>query len=73
MGEGRDHKARMEIQIDHKIVDMTWPTIACKCGWETRLLLPESWGRKRGADQLLDRHAEHVVKATGGGNPVTEI
>lgn len=46
----------------HKIKAITWPVIECLCGWATRLLRPDTWGRIRGYDWLLDAHAAHVER-----------
>ena len=46
----------------HSIRRIAWPEIRCYCGWWTRLLKPEEWGRMKGNDWLLDEHAVHVIR-----------
>lgn len=46
----------------HEAVALAWPSVYCKCGWWTSLLRPDTWGRKRGVDWLLDEYNAHLKK-----------
>ena len=52
----------------HRLVSMEWPGAQCACGWHTVLQDPSSWGRRAGADELLDRYNAHLRGGKVGGN-----